>query len=416
MKGIDSLIHNSVFASTEEAREQHRREIRRLAASQGAYPASIQGLYTAAGKGLYTGKTVPAIGIRGMTYQVARMVFKAAVRHKVGAFIFDIACSEIAYTKQRPAEFAACVLAAAVKEAFRGPVFLQGHHFKVNPKRYASDAEKELAGIIELIRESVAAGFLNIQLDASTLSEIEGLAPGEEKNCAVTAGVTSLIRGTEPAGMTVSVGGEIGDIASRNSRADDVRAFMGGYLSRLAPGTPGISKISVQTKVGQKEVALRDGSTARVKIDFEALEETSRVARAEFGMAGAVQHGNSTLPDEALDVFPSKGVAEIHLATGFQNVIFDSRSFPQELLGRIDRHLLERYADERKPKDTQEQFLRKARKHAFGDFKEDLWGLSGGNLEGIGQELEANFSLVFQKLGVVDTTALVQRFTANATS
>ncbi|NIO08439.1 MAG: aldolase, partial [Deltaproteobacteria bacterium] len=78
---------------------------------------------------------------RGMTYQVARAVYRAALKHKVGAFIFEIARSEIGYTRQRPAEYAACVLAAAVKEEFQGPVFIQGDHFQMNRKKYAADAE-----------------------------------------------------------------------------------------------------------------------------------------------------------------------------------------------------------------------------------------------------------------------------------
>jgi len=45
-------------------------------------------------------------------------------------------------------------------------------------------------------------------------------------------------------------------------------------------------------------------------------------------MGGAVQHGASTLPDDMFDLFPKKGTMEVHLATGFQNIIFDSASFP----------------------------------------------------------------------------------------
>ena len=53
---------------------------------RGIFPASIQGLYEAAGKGTFHGITVPAINIRGITYDVARAVFRAAMKDNVGAF------------------------------------------------------------------------------------------------------------------------------------------------------------------------------------------------------------------------------------------------------------------------------------------------------------------------------------------
>ena len=60
---------------------------------------------------------------------------------------------------------------------------------------------------------------------------------------------------------------------------------------------------------------LPDGGVAEVKLDFEVLRELGEVARA-YGLAGAVQHGASTLPDELFHHFPAVETAEIHLATG----------------------------------------------------------------------------------------------------
>ena len=58
-------------------------------------------------------------------------------------------------------------------------------------------------------------------------------------------------------------------------------------------------------------------------------QKLSELSRSQYGLSGAVQHGASTLPDEAFDRFPAMGTAEIHLATGFQNIIYDSSQFPQ---------------------------------------------------------------------------------------
>ncbi|MFC2058847.1 class II fructose-bisphosphate aldolase [Chloroflexota bacterium] len=405
-------MKNAVFTDDDNAQKRCRQEIHRLASDQGIYPASIQGLYNAAARGLYSGITVPAINIRGITYQVARAVFSAALKHKVGAFILEIARSEISYTAQKPAEYATCVLAAAIREGFKGPVFLQGDHFQISSKKYSSDPEKELNAVKELLEEAISAGFLNIDIDASTLVDLEkkSLEEQQEQNCLVTAYMTNLIRRIEPKGITISIGGEIGEVGKTNSTVADLRAFLAGYLRRLDPNVAGISKISVQTGTTHGGVVLSDGSVASVKVDFKTLEEISRVAREEYGLAGAVQHGASTLPDEAFDMFPKTGTAEVHLATGFQNLIYDSPYFTKELLNKIHKHLLDKYADEKKPEDTEEQFLYKTRKKAFGDFKSEMWNIPEDNLKEIRNMLEERFSLLFQKLGVVGTTGLVNKF------
>ncbi|MFC2044066.1 class II fructose-bisphosphate aldolase [Chloroflexota bacterium] len=333
---VDILVENAVFGA-DKVREYSREKIRQFASAQGVVLASVDSLYRAAGKGLYTGITIPAINIRGITYQVARAVFRAALKDRVGAFIFEIARSEIGYTAQRPSEYAACVLAAAITEGFRGPVFLQGDHFQVNAAKYNSEPELELNSIKELVREAVSAGFFNIDIDASTLVNLEKSSFEEQQkdNCQVTADMTKFIREIEPEGITVSVGGEIGEVGGHNSTVADLQAFMVGYLSLLGPDVMGLSKISVQTGTTHGGVVLPDGSMASVDIDFKALKELSRAARKEYGMGGAVQHGASTLPDEAFDLFPEADTLEVHLATGFQNIIFDSPYFPKELLDSI---------------------------------------------------------------------------------
>lgn len=408
---INNLVEQAVFGD-EQAREENRRQIWELAAKQGIYPASVQGLYDAAGAGAYHNKTVPAINIRGMTYQVARAVFRAALKHKVGAFIFEIARSEIGYTKQRPAEYAACILAAAIKEAFQGPVFIQGDHFQMNQKRYSADPKQETEGMKALIQEAVSAGFYNIDIDASTLVDIEkeSLEQQQAENCRVTAEMTRFIRSIEPEGVTISVGGEIGEVGKQNSTVADLRAFMSGYLALLGPGIKGISKISVQTGTTHGGVVLPDGKIASVSLDFDTLRELSQIAREEYGMSGAVQHGASTLPDEAFHLFPEVGTAEVHLATGFQNIIYDSPYFPQDLMQRINKHLLEQYGEERKSGDTEEQFLYKTRKKAFGDFKKETWGIPADNLKKLGETLEERFAQLFQKLNVVNTAELVKKY------
>ncbi|MGD2246656.1 MAG: class II fructose-bisphosphate aldolase, partial [Candidatus Aminicenantes bacterium] len=235
MQTIDSVVESAVFGSDDRIRQESRHRIRALAAERGIYPASIQEFYEAAGRGLYNGLTVPAINIRGITYHVARAVFRAAVKDRVGALILEIARSEIGYTDQRPGEYAACILAAAVREGFVGPVFLQGDHFQVKAENYKTDSAKEVEAIKALVQEAVESGFYNIDIDASTLVDLEKLTLDEQQefNCRVTAEMTEFIRRLEPEGTTISVGGEIGEVGKRNSTVEDLRAFMSGYLKQI---------------------------------------------------------------------------------------------------------------------------------------------------------------------------------------
>jgi fructose/tagatose bisphosphate aldolase len=411
-ENVGTLIKEAVFESDLQKQMAQFQAIRQTVIDSGIHPSSIQGLYEAAGKGKFNGITVPAINIRMLTYDVARAVFRAALKDKVGAFSFEIARSEIGYTKQSPAEYMACIMAAAIKEGFKGPVFIQGDHYQVRRAMYRENPEGEINDIKTLIKESIEAGFYNIDIDASTLVDMSktDLTEQQTKNSQVTAEMTRYIRSIEPKGVTVSVGGEIGEIGKGNSTVDDLRAFMNGYLNLLPKGTKGISKISVQTGTSHGGVVLPDGSIAKVKIAFDTLKELSKISRAEYGLGGAVQHGASTLPDEAFDMFPKVDTVEVHLATGFQNIVYDSRHFPKELLGRIYNYLDTKCLNERKTGETDEQFHYNTRKKAFGEFKRELWSMPAVNLQSIMEELENRFSLIFHKLNADDTVKLVKKY------
>ena len=402
---IDGLVKQVVFGSTEYQKKESGALIRTLAYENGARPASIQKFYEEAGQGLHPGMTVPAINIRGITYQVAGAVFRAALKHRVGALIFEIARSEIGYSDQRPAEYTSCILAAAAKEQYEGPVFLQGDHFQIKSDKFESEPEKELGAIRALIEESIEAGLFNIDIDASTLVDLgeESIEQQQRLNCQHTADLTRFIRSIEPEGFTVSIGGEIGEVGKRNSTVEELRVFMKGYLDRLDPAIKGISKISVQTGTSHGGVILPDGSIAEVDLDFDTLGKLSRAAREEFGLGGAVQHGASTLPDDAFGKFPEMDTLEVHLATGFQNIIFDSQHFPSDLLNTINGHLMKKYVSERKEGQTEEQFIYKTRKKAFGDFKKEIWSLPEKNMKMLEETLEERFTSLFQMLNVFNT-------------
>jgi fructose/tagatose bisphosphate aldolase len=411
-EGIDHLVHWAVFGDTEQ-KALGRWLIWEIGRQMGIYPASIQEFYLAKGRGDITERfTVPAINLRAMAYDSARAVFRAAIPRKVGALIFEIARSEIGYTDQRPQEYFTTVLAAAIKEGYQGPLFVQGDHFQVSGKKYKAEPHGEIRAIETLILEAMQAGFYNIDIDTSTLVDLSQPTIEEQQrvNCEQCAHFTAFIRRHQPAGVTVSVGGEIGEVGGKNSDETELRAFMDGYQRALSAGLPGLSKISIQTGTSHGGVVLPDGSLAQVAIDFNVLKTLSEISRRSYGLGGTVQHGASTLPAEAFHQFVTHEAIEVHLATGFQNIIYDHERFPADLRRRMYDYLKEKHADEWKSGKTEEQFLYSTRKKGLGPFKADLWNLPEEIRTALGAALEEKFGFLFDQLQVGNTLDLVKKY------
>jgi fructose/tagatose bisphosphate aldolase len=392
--GIRALARAAALETGKTA-AQARWLIRAAAQALGIHPASIHDLYMARGRGeVPPAFTVPAMNLRLLTFDAAAAIFRNALKIQAGAFLFEIARSEIGYTQQRPSEYSACVLAAAIAEGWRGPVFIQGDHFQVSASRYKADPQAEVQAVKDLTAEAVAAGFFNIDVDTSTLVDIEKptVPEQQELNSRLSAEMTAFIRALEPQGVTVSIGGEIGEVGGHNSTEEELRAYVDGYskeLEKAAPGAIGISKISIQTGTSHGGVVLPDGSIAQVSVDFDTLLRLSRIAREEYKMGGAVQHGASTLPEDAFGKFVESEAIEVHLATNFQNMLFDR--LPNDLRSAMYAYLDEKSASERKPGMTDEQFYYKTRKNAIGPFKKQTWQLPAEKRAEISQAWEAQF-------------------------
>ncbi|HYK82016.1 MAG TPA: class II fructose-bisphosphate aldolase [Gemmatimonadales bacterium] len=412
---MDELARQAVFGAPAE-RARARWQIWEIGQAAGVRPASIHELYLARGRGEVPPFTTPAINIRVLAYDSARAVFRAAKRLDVGAVICEIARSEIGYTDQRPAEYVAVMTAAALREGFPGPLFIQGDHVQVNAKKYAADPETELGAVRALVEEELHAGFYNIDVDTSTLVDLAQptLDAQQRVNYERAAELTAFIRERQPPGITVSVGAEIGEVGGKNSDLHELEAFMAGYtraLGRLA-GTrcPGISKISVQTGTSHGGVVLPDGSIAKVQLDLEALKALSHAARTRYGLGGAVQHGASTLPPDAFGHFPACEAIEIHLATNFQNMVFDHPGLPADLRTELNGWVKRECADEWKKGDSEQQFIYKSRKKAIGPFKRRLWDLPAAVRAAISADLERTFAFLFEQLAVVHTRAATDRY------
>ena len=410
---IRDLAWTAAFSTDQATVETAQWIVWEASLAVGARSASIQDLYTARARGEIAGFTVPAINIRAQTFDMARTIFETAERADVGAVILELARSEQTYTFQRPIDYATACLAGAIAAGWSGPVFLQGDHYQFNARKYATDPEAMTEEIRRACRLAIDAGYRNIDIDASTLVDLKQPTVDDEQrtNYQRTAELTALIRTLEPDGVTISIGGEIGEVGKENSTEPELRAYLDGLrteLERRAPGALGISKVSVQTGTSHGGVVLPDGSVGTVAVDFGVHERLGAVARNEYRLAGTVQHGASTLPDELFHRFREVETAEIHLATGFQNLLYEHPAFPRDLHAKIEAWCFENALDERKPDQTDQQFVYTSRKKAIGPFKRELWDLATKDEILVDQAKKVDF--LFRELGVDGSRAMVDRY------
>src|SRR5512142_204037 len=238
---VDKLVEASALKSG-ETQGWARYIVRGAALDLGIIPSSIHELYKARGRGdAPMTWTTPALNLRVLSYHSARAVFRAAKKMNGAAFIFEIARSEIGYTAQRPAEYSTNVLAAAIAEDWNGPIFIQGDHFQVSPKKYASDPQGEIKAVKDLALEAISAGFFNIDVDTSTLVDISKptVPAQQDTNYTLSSEFAAYIRDIQPEGVTISIGGEIGEVGGHNSTEEELRAFMDGFNPTLRRPDPG---------------------------------------------------------------------------------------------------------------------------------------------------------------------------------
>ena len=378
----------------------------------GVRPASINDLYMARGREeVRLDFTVPAMNLRGMGYDMARAVFKTAKRLKVGALICELARSEMGYTDQPPAEYTTTMIGGAIREGWRGGLPIQGDHFQAKAAGPGEPKEGEIESINEVTKEAMGLGFYNIDIDMSTLVDLEKPTETEQQegNIKYSLEMVKFIRDNQPKRVTVSLGGEIGHIGGKNSTIEDFEAYIQGFNQGLDKGVVGMSKISIATGTHHGGVVLADGSLADVAVDFKALADVSKACR-KLGISGSVQHGASTLPDEYFKEFPKAEAIEVHLATGFQNIMMDHPRFPKELLKEMYAWLDKEKAEERKEDQTDEQFHYKLRKKAWGEFKKECWQIDKEARKEIREVLEKRFEFMFKELKVVNTEKMAKQW------
>ncbi len=382
---------------------------RKLAASFGIVPASIQDLYAGIGEGKYhSDLTVPALNVRAVAYDSALAIFEAIEKHNVGAVIFELSRGEIGFTQQRPMQYTTSILNAAIASGYSGAIYFQGDHYQMSLSAFEQDKESEVGKLTNLIKEAVAAGFYNIDIDTSTLVDLSQptIKEQQELNYYWCAHFTNICRQVEPNGVTISVGGEIGEVGEHNTTEAEVDAFMEGLNENLSESVKtSISKLSVQTGTKHGGNVLPDGSLGDMDINFQHLNFLGNICREKHNLGGVVQHGASTLPLHKFNGFPKAQCLEIHLAATLLNTVYDE--MPDEMEQEAYSWLKENFQHEWSSSMTEPQFLYHARRFSVGPFQEKWWSMNEENLANIRASLTEQIGEFFVRLNVSNTKDLI---------
>lgn len=406
---IGILPEIAAFGDRDATFRAHRLALS-LAKSCGIFPASIDELYNSMGRGEAPKFTVPAMNMRAIAFESARGVLSAMAEKNVGAAIFELSRGEIGFTGQRPHEYATAILCAAIKEGHRGPLFLQGDHFQVSASRYAEDPEKELRAVKSLIAEAVNAGFYNIDIDTSTLVDLSYADVSDQQalNARLTAELAIFTRGIEPEGVSISLGGEIGEVGEDNSTVEEVEAYLTGVRSRLPNGMRGLSKLSIQSGTKHGGNVLPDGSFGDMNVDFALIGRLTAACREQEALAGCVQHGASMLSLEKISKLPAADCIEVHLAAAFLNSAYEHLS--ADLVAQADKWVSEAHGDEWKDNWSEAQFLHHARRYPIGPFKREWWAAKESH-DAIRASIKQKAGDYFDALSVGDTREIVEHAT-----
>jgi fructose/tagatose bisphosphate aldolase len=408
---MDDLALKTALASNQE-KTRFVQELSDKACQTGVYPASIGPIYHALKRNECAPMTIPAFNVRGMTYDIARVIWRTAIRLEVGPIIFELAPSEAEVGNQSYEEYAAVVMAAAAREGWQGPVFLQGDHITV-------ESLQTLGQIKTLCHRLISAGYYQLDIDASHIpaSEDAPLEVFHRDNAQATAELTRYLRSIQPDAWLATIGAEVGEIGQRNTTITDIETFMDAYISGLGSEVDAFDKLSVQTGTRHGGIVLADGTCGEMALDLSLAADLSKLVRQEYGIAGLVQHGASTLSLENLACLPEHGVIEVHLATGIQNIVFDHSDFPdglrKDMITRLTTPSQNPEGDASQlPIDelTTAQRFYHARWEAWGLYKAELWQMPASSKVAIGETLETWVEALFYALQVVSKSETLSQF------
>ena len=238
--------------------------------------------------------------------------------------------------------------------------------------------------------------------------------PSEEQqraNYERTAELAALIRSLEPDGVTISVGGEIGEVGKSNSTEGELRAYLDGLreeLGKQAPGAAGISKVSVQTGTSHGGVVLPDGTVGTAAVDFDVHRAAGRglperVRHCRHGPARRFHAAGRAVPQ-----VPRRRDGRDPSRDRLPEPALRAPRVPARDAQQIGDWCFANALDERKDDQTDQQFVYTTRKKALGPFKRQLWDLE--SKDAILADQAKKIAFLYRELGVVDSRGMVDRY------
>lgn len=403
---IDPLVHNALFNPQTAVRETARWVIHAAAHYMGVLPSSLQSLYLARGRGEYLSKTVPLVSLSGVTYDMARAFFRAMKTTGCATCLFELNLQSFTapdQCDQSPLEFSSCVLAAAIRESFHGPVFLQLGGLSYHNDRFYKNPSTENQQLRQLLRTAVQSGIYNLSIDASTLIEPSGSTGDtnwvqrQRRNFEQIAALTVALRDFEPHEIAVGLGAHMG---KHNTSLGALNAFMDGYLDELkkdGPELQGLCKLEVTAHLPNSK-----------QLDVGLLEKLRDATVSKYHLGGLVlRHlGELTLPQ--LHRLPQLQVLEADVSTHLYNALFESNNFPTELRQQIDDYMKDAQRSQWETGDSETQFLNKTRHRHLSPFKKALAAASSAMREAWIHDLQPTAIELIRVLGVAESTTLVR--------
>ncbi|MCX8050029.1 MAG: hypothetical protein N3A55_10300, partial [Methylohalobius sp.] len=288
---LDALLYNALFQPEEKVRYFLCWLIRQAAAGNAIHPASLGGLYAKVARGQAPKFTIPTISLHAMPYWAGRSVFRAM--REVGCGAVALSLDGSAESAPSPLEYATCLLAAAMREGYEGPVFLEADFLC---------ADSDQTGLIqELLEGAINAGFFNVLLDPRRLEDLTHPDPSAQVEASYTfcAALASFVRQIEPQGVgsAISIRFGLGDA----NTALRLRAFVEGFdreFVRRAGHVPGISRFDLNV---------------RSELDLDAAVELAEVARREYLLPTGVDLPGTSFADEWLEALVNMPFAQVHL-------------------------------------------------------------------------------------------------------
>lgn len=409
---IYTLAFNASVAADSGVKSAATHWIHEIARVAGIQPWSNNDFYDEKAQGKHQFFTVPAVNARMAAFHTVRAALRAADALRLPHIVFELAVSEMGYTAQTKDEYAALVKAAYISLGITNrKIYLQADHYQIDPKKYAADADAEMDKMKDLIVKAIEAGVYNIDIDTSKFETADAGKTDRENqadNARLTAELFHFIRQYEKENTlpcAISIGGEVGEVGGENTTYPQVNSYLEMVkeeAERLGSGgEKGLSKISINVGSSHGGVRGPDGRPLdSVPLNFTAHHDLYMLGRDSMNSGLhvlPVQHGASTLPKNYFPLFPAMHVAEVHLATGFQDVVWDTleredRALYEKMLG-IAR---EKLGDKIAGYETEAVGLAKERKHITQYVKRDV--LISAAMPAVEAALEREFSTIFNSL------------------